>query len=289
MEEATDNEHIREHGREIVDPPHLERLLLGMLEHSKSSPPSPIRKRLPHSVPEGFRNYRDTRWLDPSLIRFTQKGCGQTFSPQGHLKGAPVDKVIEDVRAGQTVMWEPMRVVERDGKWWSIDNRRLYVSLILHQDGYVDEVLVILVPPESVPRDRRGALDEENGGVTIRVRGGGSQYHLRRSSCAPVSRDGVATAPPTPAVAPLTPGVCHRGRGMRRPRCGRPSSQRALLQQACLQQAWLQVWLQQAWLECASVSAHLTPGLSSAVGRRRRRTRPDHQCEERWPPLPPAP
>jgi hypothetical protein len=62
--------------------------------------------------------------LDPNTIRFTQGSIGRRFKDGGLLRDA-----ISDLRAGRVkpTDFPAIRVFEKDGELWTLDNRRLLV------------------------------------------------------------------------------------------------------------------------------------------------------------------
>jgi RHS repeat-associated protein len=62
--------------------------------------------------------------ISPKAVRFSQDSIGAKFSD-----GRSVSQVIEDLKAGRKTADDipPIRIFERDGKKYTLDNRRLYV------------------------------------------------------------------------------------------------------------------------------------------------------------------
>ena len=106
---------------------------------------------------------RVARAVDPGTVRFSQSSIGRTFSEGGTLR-----ETIAGLRSG-TISPEPfppIRVFERNGLTFTLDNRRLFV---FQQAG---------VPIRTVPATAEEVVAEawkfttRNEGVSIRVRGG---------------------------------------------------------------------------------------------------------------------
>ena len=95
-------------------------------------------KRVLDPVAETYQHAYHYR-MDPSTIRFTQNSISPTFSKEGQM----VEGLIDDLRLGRITPDEisPIRVVRYDGKWWSLDNRRLYA---FQQAGVHDIPIVYL-------------------------------------------------------------------------------------------------------------------------------------------------
>lgn len=65
------------------------------------------------------------RLRDAKAIRFTQDSIGRTFKD-----GGDVDDLILKLRSGQVKpdSLPPIRIFEKEGKIYSLDNRRLYAA-----------------------------------------------------------------------------------------------------------------------------------------------------------------
>ncbi|WP_110953614.1 hypothetical protein [Anaerosinus massiliensis] len=101
--------------------------------------------------------------INPSDIRFTQSSISAIFKD-----GRTVSELINGLKTGEisSTSIAPIRVFERDGKFFTLDNRRLYAY---QQAG-------IAVPfrwaaAEEVANES-WEFTTKNGGVGIRVRGG---------------------------------------------------------------------------------------------------------------------
>jgi hypothetical protein len=101
--------------------------------------------------------------VNPSTIRFSQSSIGRTFSSGGTLR-----ETIEGLTSGaiSPEAFPPIRVLERNGLTFTLDNRRLFV---FQEAG---------VPIRTVPATAEEIAAEawkfttRNEGASIRVRGG---------------------------------------------------------------------------------------------------------------------
>ena len=62
---------------------------------------------------------------------------------------------------------EPIRIFERDGQWYSLDNRRL----LAFQNAGVEVPYRVATPAEVAAEGFK--MTSTNGGASVRVRGGG--------------------------------------------------------------------------------------------------------------------
>lgn len=60
-----------------------------------------------------------------------------------------------------------MRVFKKDGKWFSMDNRRLWVFKKLEADGHIKDVSVRQTSRDKLPADK---FTTQNGGVDVSIR-----------------------------------------------------------------------------------------------------------------------
>lgn len=100
--------------------------------------------------------------INPYLVRFSQNSISRRFT-----SGEPIDDVAEGLRSGRISPGTipPIRVVERDGLLFSLDNRRLEA---FRRAG-------IDVPYRAATSDEAATeawkFTTTNGGVSVRVRG----------------------------------------------------------------------------------------------------------------------
>lgn len=60
-----------------------------------------------------------------------------------------------------------MRVCKKDGKWYTLDNRRLWVFRKLEADGHIKDVKVIQVGKDRLPAEK---FTTKNGGESVDIR-----------------------------------------------------------------------------------------------------------------------
>jgi hypothetical protein len=95
-------------------------------------------------------------------LRFTQDSISARFQD-----GRSVSGLIEDVKVGRvsTAEIKPIRIFERDGKIFSLDNRRLYVF----QEAGVP-ARVRWATPAEVAKEAPFKMTTTNGGASIVIR-----------------------------------------------------------------------------------------------------------------------
>jgi len=98
--------------------------------------------------------------INAKMIRFSQDNIKSEFKGGGDL-----NKLIDLLKTGNKVNIPPIRIVEKDGMVFTLDNRRLYV---FQQAGVkVPYVKLDKIPPEELARK----FSTENNGISIIVRG----------------------------------------------------------------------------------------------------------------------
>lgn len=101
-------------------------------------------------------------WRDPRSIRFSQDSIKGTFKD-----GRRIQEVIDDLMAGRLSAADlpPIRIFEREGKLFTLDNRRLYAfqaaGLLVHTVQASAEDLAM----------ESWKLTTRNEGTAIRIRG----------------------------------------------------------------------------------------------------------------------
>jgi hypothetical protein len=100
--------------------------------------------------------------MDPNEVRFSQSSISYRFRD-----GRTIDDLAEGLRSGQVRPEEvpPLRLVERDGVYFTLDNRRLEA---FRRAGV--PIPWRLATPEEVEADAF-KFTTRNGGVSVRVRG----------------------------------------------------------------------------------------------------------------------
>ncbi len=98
---------------------------------------------------------------DPWSIRFSQDSIKGTFKD-----GKSIQDVIDDLRAGHLSADDlpPLRIFEREGKLFTLDNRRLYAFQLAGVP-----VLTVQASPEDIAAEG-WKLTTRNEGTSIRIR-----------------------------------------------------------------------------------------------------------------------
>jgi hypothetical protein len=96
-------------------------------------------------------------------IRFTQDSISATFKD-----GSSVDDLINGLKSGKISPNDvpAIRIFEKDGVIYSLDNRRLYAF----KEAGIDNINYVWATPEEIANEA-WKMTTNNGGVTIRVRG----------------------------------------------------------------------------------------------------------------------
>jgi hypothetical protein len=108
-------------------------------------------------------------YIDPKQVRFTQDSIAARFK-----NGGSIYDLIEDLKSGKVKPEDipPIRVFEKNGKIYSLDNRRLYV---FQQAGV--KIRWVKADPKTVKREviDGDKWSTKNDGKSIRVRKGKSR------------------------------------------------------------------------------------------------------------------
>ena len=101
--------------------------------------------------------------LVPSDIRFMHNRISNKFS-----NGNSVNGTINDIENGHMSVDDlpRIKVVHKDGNYYSFDNRRLYVFRVLHYRGCLDKVTVKLA---SIKQFQPWRFTTKNDGKTVIV------------------------------------------------------------------------------------------------------------------------
>ena len=96
-------------------------------------------------------------------IRFTQDSISATFKD-----GSSVDDLINGLKSGKISPNDvpAIRIFEKDGVIYSLDNRRLYAF----KEAGIDNINYVWATPKEIANEA-WKMTTNNGGVTIRVRG----------------------------------------------------------------------------------------------------------------------
>ncbi|XP_077974352.1 uncharacterized protein LOC144429973 [Styela clava] len=104
------------------------------------------------------------QYLKPSEIRFTQDSIAERFQDGGLLDDAIYNIQAEELSPGD---FPPIKVVRKNGKLYSFDNRRLYIFRVCEYEGIIDEIPVQMVESSRLREDR---FTTKTARVTIVVR-----------------------------------------------------------------------------------------------------------------------
>ena len=99
-----------------------------------------------------------TGTINPNSIRFSQNNISETFK-----KGEDVQSLINVLKSGKQVNIEPIRIVEKEGMVFSLDNRRLYA----YQQAGVEIPYIKL---DKIPKEELRKFTTTNTGTSVEVR-----------------------------------------------------------------------------------------------------------------------
>jgi RHS repeat-associated protein len=108
-------------------------------------------------------------FINPKAIRFTQDSIGKNFGETTEHAGEAVENLIKGLKKGSIKAKElpAIRIFEKDGKVWSLDNRRLYAA----QQAGVD-IKYVWVKAKDVATEIKDKFNPINDGLSIKVRKG---------------------------------------------------------------------------------------------------------------------
>ena len=103
-------------------------------------------------------------YIDPKQVRFTHDEISPRFRD-----GRSIYKLIEDLKSSKVKPDDipPIRVFERNGKIYTLDNRRLYV---FQQAGV--KIRWVKADPNTVKRELKWKWTTKNDGKSVKVRKG---------------------------------------------------------------------------------------------------------------------
>ena len=114
--------------------------------------------------------------LSPAEIRFMQDSISYRFRCGRYVNDA-IEKIAKKEMRVDTL---PMiQVLKKDGLYYSLDNRRLYVFRVLHYRGLLDSLKVELVPTYKF---QDWKFTTKNNGQSLYVRQGKTQKHHEDNS-----------------------------------------------------------------------------------------------------------
>jgi len=106
--------------------------------------------------------------INPSTIRFSQKGISPNFSNGNSIADTVTDLINGDALASDFPI---MRLVQRDGNLFTLDNRRL----VAFQQAGLCEVPYRMATPDEID-DESWKFDSKTNGQSIKIRGGGGTW-----------------------------------------------------------------------------------------------------------------
>ncbi|KAH3858218.1 uncharacterized protein LOC127871584 [Dreissena polymorpha] len=111
--------------------------------------------------------------LKPSQIVYSQDSINNFFDKRSSHNGSRIGDTLDDVCEGRCPLSSipKITVVNRDGKWVTADNRRLWVFRELERLGKCDTIPVRI--STYIPEAK---LTSYNGGTSVRVRGPAGGY-----------------------------------------------------------------------------------------------------------------
>lgn len=102
--------------------------------------------------------------MKPSEIYFSQDSIKNTFD-NGQSIHDTLKKCQEDPMAIHQI--PTMRVCMKNGKWFTLDNRRLWIFRRLEEGGHITNVDVNVVSSDRLSARK---FTTTNGGVSVRIR-----------------------------------------------------------------------------------------------------------------------
>jgi len=109
----------------------------------------------------------------PSAIGFSQDTISRVFRNKESVNGA-IDRIFSKQLAVED--FPAVSVVWKDSKFYSIDNRRLYVFRVLQVEGVVSEIPIRLIGYDHRSHARK--FTTKNKGMSVMVRGGVTFQHV---------------------------------------------------------------------------------------------------------------
>ncbi|XP_021362057.1 uncharacterized protein LOC110455929 [Mizuhopecten yessoensis] len=119
--------------------------------------------------------------LRPSQIRFSQDSINNKFDKKSAHAKRPIGETLDALLKGECDISHipPITVVDRDGVWFTVDNRRLWVFRKLEELGKCTKISV--KKGYRIPSKKFTTVNEGRS-VTLRHDAGGSHWKVYRSS-----------------------------------------------------------------------------------------------------------
>jgi hypothetical protein len=151
---------------EHLDTPNGETTVVSLTPHAQPEPVYNIEVNGEHvyRVGEvGALVHNSYAWLNPKTIRFTQNSIKRTFK-----NGSTLANAIDGLRSGSISpnSFPPIRVFWKDGKLWTLDNRRLYVFQQAEK-----KIKTVMATTEEIAREIPRKMHPINDGLNILLRG----------------------------------------------------------------------------------------------------------------------
>ena len=102
--------------------------------------------------------------MKPSEIFYSQNSIKYRFE-NGRTISSTFDVCVKEPDVIKRI--RKMRVFQKDGKWFSMDNRRLWVFKKLEAEGHIKDVSVKRTSINQLPDDK---FTTKNGGVDVYIR-----------------------------------------------------------------------------------------------------------------------
>lgn len=118
----------------------------------------------------------NTMRLAPSEIRYSQDSIRNKFTQYPH-QDIYIGQTLDDLLLGDIRVRDirTIRVMEKRERWYSADNRRLWVFKKLEKLGKCDEIKVVEI--YSIPDEK---FTTENRGRSVDIRGDPGGYYWKR-------------------------------------------------------------------------------------------------------------
>ncbi|MFI5620506.1 hypothetical protein [Streptomyces sp. NPDC051567] len=106
--------------------------------------------------------------VDPKTVQFSQKGVSARFK-----NGNTIEDTVTGIQSGEIdpTNFPPIRLVERDGNLFTLDNRRL----VTFQKAELTEVPYVMATPEEAAAEA-WKFDPGAAGTSIKIRGTGEVW-----------------------------------------------------------------------------------------------------------------
>ncbi|MEO6315863.1 MAG: RHS repeat-associated core domain-containing protein [Chitinophagaceae bacterium] len=107
---------------------------------------------------KGFQRLAESGTINPQTIRFSQNNISANFTD-----GSSVKSLIDQLKNGDQISIAPIRIVEKNGNVFSLDNRRLYA----YQQAKLD---ISYIKLNQIPKKEFKKFTTVNNGTSIKIR-----------------------------------------------------------------------------------------------------------------------